>query len=86
VSETGEEQPPRLHFQADIDPFIVKGLVAILMKDYSGKTAQEILDLDIEQPFERLGLGQQLTPNRRDGLVAMVKQIRARAQATTAQA
>ncbi len=86
VSETGEEQPPRLHFQADGDAFIVKGLVAILMKTYSGKTAQEILELCIEGLFERLGLGQQLTPNRHDGFVAMVKQIRARAQATAAQA
>ena len=82
VSRISEEEQPRLHFQADSDAFIVKGLVAILMKAYSGKTPQEILDLDIEQLFERLGLGQQLTPNRRDGFVAMVKQIRSRAQAT----
>ena len=84
LTEQDQAEPPHLHFKADSDAFIVKGLVAILMKAYSGKTPQEILDLDIEGLFDRLGLGQQLTPNRRDGFVAMVKQIRARARAAQA--
>ena len=75
------ETPPRMHFTADSDAFIVKGLVAILLKAYSGKTPQEILDTDIESLFDDLGLSQQLTANRRDGFVAMVKQVRNRAQA-----
>ena len=76
-----DETPPRMHFTADSDAFIVKGLVAILLKAYSGKTPQEILDTDIESLFDDLGLSQQLTANRRDGFVAMVKQVRNRAQA-----
>ena len=76
-----DETPPRMHFTADSDAFIVKGLVAILLKAYSGKTPREILDTDIESLFDELGLSQQLTANRRDGFVAMVKQVRNRAQA-----
>jgi len=83
VTDPSGDTPPRLHFKADSDAFIVKGLVAILMKAYSGKTPDEIMALDIEGLFDQLGLGQQLTPNRRDGFVAMVKTIRGQAQALT---
>lgn len=80
-----DDTPPRMTFTADSDAFIVKGLVAILLKAYSGKTPDEILDTDIESLFDDLGLSQQLTANRRDGFVAMVKQIRQRAQAVKAE-
>ena len=83
VTDPSGDSPPRLHFKADSDAFIVKGLVAILMKAYSGKTPDEIMAMDIEGLFDQLGLGQQLTPNRRDGFVAMVKKIRGQAQALT---
>ncbi len=83
VTDPSGDTPPRLHFKADSDAFIVKGLVAILMKAYSGKTPDEIMAMDIEGLFDQLGLGQQLTPNRRDGFVAMVKKIRGQAQALT---
>lgn len=81
LTQVSDDQPPRIEFQADSDAFIVKGLVAILLKAYSGKTAEEILEVDIESLFNELGLAQQLTPNRRDGFVAMVKRMRAEAQA-----
>ncbi len=76
-----DDTPPKLYFRADSDAFIVKGLVAILLKAYSGKTPQEILELDIDSLFDRLGLAQQLTANRRDGFVAMVGKMRSWAQA-----
>ncbi|WP_290648640.1 SufE family protein [Aquisalimonas sp.] len=75
VTEVENANPPRLHFRADSDAFIVKGLVAILLKAYSGRTPQEILETDIEGLFNQLGLSKQLTPNRRDGFFAMVKRI-----------
>ncbi|SEO60336.1 SufE family protein [Aquisalimonas asiatica] len=75
ITDVEETTPPRLHFRADSDAFIVKGLVAILLKAYSGRTPQEIMDTDIEGLFNQLGLGKQLTPNRRDGFFAMVKRI-----------
>lgn len=81
LTHVTDDQPPRIEFQADSDAFIVKGLVAILLKAYSGKTAEEILEVDIESLFNELGLAQQLTPNRRDGFVAMVKRMRGEAKA-----
>lgn len=79
-----DDTPPRIYFSADSDAFIVKGLVAILLEAYSGKTAREILDTDIESLFDELGLAQQLTANRRDGFVSMVKAVRAQALAAQA--
>lgn len=75
ITDVEDGDPPRLHFRADSDAFIVKGLVAILLKAYSGRTPQEIQDTDIEGLFDQLGLGKQLTPNRRDGFFAMVRRI-----------
>ena len=74
------DQPPRLEIAADADAFIVKGLVAILLLVYSGKTADEILSLDIEGLFQKLGLDRNLTPTRSNGLHAMVRRIQAYAR------
>lgn len=81
ITDVEDSEPPRLHFRADSDAFIVKGLVAILLKAYSGRTPQEIRDTDIEGLFNRLGLSKQLTPNRRDGFFAMVRRIHSLADA-----
>mgnify|MGYP002629221990 CR=1 FL=1 len=69
-----------LHFQADSDAIIVKGLVAIVLSLYDAKTADEILTLDVSDLFDRLDLGNQLSANRRNGFVSMLGQIRAFAQ------
>jgi len=68
--------PRRLRFQADSDAFIVKGLIAIILMAYSERSADEINATDIEGLFTRLGLAQQLSPNRRNGFFAMVERIR----------
>lgn len=73
--------PPHLHFRTDSDSFIVKGLLAIIQMVYSGRTPQEILDTDIKEVFSRLGLEQNLSPNRRSGFFATVERIKALAQA-----
>ncbi len=67
----------RYHFHADSDGKITKGLVAIVLAAYEGKTAQEIAAIDIEDAFEKLGLSENLSPNRRNGFFAMVEKIRA---------
>ncbi|PZO88198.1 MAG: Fe-S cluster assembly protein SufE, partial [Micavibrio aeruginosavorus] len=67
----------RYHFHADSDGKITKGLVAIVLAAYEGKTAQEIAAVDIEAAFEKLGLSENLSPNRRNGFFAMVEKIRA---------
>ena len=68
--------PPHLFFQADSDAHIVRGLIAVLLIAYSGRTPQEILDVDIEDVFRRLGLEEHLSPNRRNGFFAMTGIIR----------
>lgn len=73
---------PRQHadgtfeFLADSDSLIVKGLLVVVLAAFSGKTSAEILDYDVQQVFERLGLSQHLSANRRNGLFAMVGRIR----------
>ena len=69
--------PPRLHFIADSDAHIVKGLIAALLAIYDGRTPEEILAIDIKDTIARLGFAQALSPNRANGLYAMVERIRA---------
>jgi cysteine desulfuration protein SufE len=77
---------PRLSFEGDSDAHIVKGLIAILFALYSGKHAREILDTDALALFDRIGLRANLTPQRSNGLRAMVERIRAEAKAALAPA
>ena len=73
--------PPIVHYRADSDAFIVKGLIAILLELYSGRTPAEILSLDAAEALGRLGLESHLSPNRRNGFVAMVDRIKSEAAA-----
>ncbi|MCK0196376.1 SufE family protein [Ancylobacter sp. 6x-1] len=71
---------PVLTFDGDSDAHIVRGLVAILMELYSGRSAGAILDTDPNAVFERIGLREHLTPQRSNGLRSMVERIRADAR------
>ncbi|MEX1083958.1 MAG: SufE family protein, partial [Xanthobacteraceae bacterium] len=75
---------PVLTFAADSDAHIVRGLIAILFVLYSGKPAQEILSIDALSLFDRLGLRENLTPQRSNGLRSMVERIRSEARSTLA--
>jgi cysteine desulfuration protein SufE len=77
---------PRLSFEGDSDAHIVRGLIAIVFALYSGKPAKEILDTDAEALFGKLGLRENLTPQRSNGLRAMVERIRTEAKAALAPA
>lgn len=77
---------PVLIFEGDSDAHIVRGLVAILFALYSGKSAREILDIDAIALFDRMGLRENLTPQRSNGLRSMVERIRAEARAALATA
>ncbi len=71
-----ELRPDRtLHFIADSDALIVKGLIAMLLRIYSDRTPQEILASDPDF-IRELGLAQHLSPSRANGLNAMIKQIK----------
>lgn len=72
---------PRLIFIGDSDAHIVRGLIAILFALYSGKTANEILAIDAARTLGELHLKEHLTPQRSNGLMAMVKRIRCDAEA-----
>ena len=69
-----------IHFTAESDALIVKGIVSLLIRVLSDHTPQEILDADLYF-IEVIGLKEHLSPTRSNGLVAMVKQIRAYALA-----
>ena len=68
--------PSEVVFRADSDAHIVKGLIAVLLMLYSGKTAEAILSTDVEGLFERLDLGQHLSVNRRNGFYSMTLKMR----------
>ncbi len=68
--------PPVLRFRANSDAFIVKGLIAILLELFDGQTPAYITETDAIDVMGRIGLDQHLSPNRRNGLVAMVERIK----------
>ena len=78
---TSRNEGGRLYFDADSDAFIVKGLLAVVLAAYNGRTPEEILAFDIEDYFSRLNLLKHLSVTRGNGLRAMVKRIRDTAQA-----
>jgi len=84
---TAEVKPgPRLELHGDSDAHIVKGLIALLFKLYAGRTPPEILALDVKSVFERLGLENHITMNRRNGFYSMVERIRRLAENAAAAA
>lgn len=72
-----EERDGRLYFVVDSDAFIVKGLLAIVLAAYNGKTSQQIREFDIQGYFQSVDLMRHLSPTRGSGLQAMVARIQA---------
>jgi cysteine desulfuration protein SufE len=75
-----EKQDTLLHFHADSDAHIVRGLLSIILMMYSNKTAEQIIGVDAKSVFKELGLDQHLSPSRANGLNSMVGRIQAYAQ------
>jgi cysteine desulfuration protein SufE len=75
-----EEREGKLWFSADSDALIVKGIIALLIHVLSGQSAKDILDTELYF-IEQIGLREHLSPTRSNGLLAMVKQIKAYALA-----
>ena len=73
-----------VEIQADSDSIIVKGLIAVLLSFYHGKTASEIVESDVSDYLKQLGLNQHLSPQRRNGLFSMIKRLKAIAATMTA--
>lgn len=70
----------KITFRADSDAIIVKGIISMLVDVLSGHTSKEILDTDLHFIHD-IGLDEHLSPTRSNGLLAMVKQMRAYAAA-----
>ncbi len=70
----------RMRLSAESDALIVKGIIALLIRVLDDHTPQEVLDADLYF-IERIGLREHLSPTRSNGLLAMVKQIKAYALA-----
>jgi cysteine desulfuration protein SufE len=77
---------PVLKYIGDSDAHIVRGLIAILLTLYSGRSPQEILSTDAPAVFDEFGFRDHLTPQRSNGLRAMVERIRTDARQALAQA
>jgi cysteine desulfuration protein SufE len=77
---------PSLNYLGDSDAHIVRGLVAILLTLYSGRTPQHILATDALAIFDEFGFREHLTPQRSNGLRAMVERIRSDAREALAAA
>ena len=64
-----------IHFMANSDAAIVQGLIALMLKVYSGRKPQEILDIDIKF-LEQIGLDEHLSPTRKNGLSSLISSIK----------
>ncbi|PZQ62490.1 MAG: cysteine desulfuration protein SufE [Phenylobacterium zucineum] len=73
-----------LRFRGDSDAHIVSGLIAILLRLYSGRPTADILAFDAKSAFETLGLAGALSSQRSNGLASMVARIRRDAEAAQA--
>lgn len=69
------DESGHVHYTADSDAIIVKGIISLLISVLDGHTPQEILDADLHF-IDDIGLGEHLSPTRSNGLLAMVKQMR----------
>lgn len=76
-----EREDGRLVFRADSDAHIVRGLAALLLRLYSGRTAEEIRGVDARDVLTQIGLAEHLSPQRSNGLNSMIGRIRAAADA-----
>lgn len=65
----------KIFYSADSDAIITKGIIALLVRVMNGRTPQEIINLDLYF-IDAIGLGENLSPTRSNGLVAMIKQMK----------
>ncbi len=65
----------KIYFAADSDAIITKGIIALLVRVMNGRTPQEILDMELYF-IDAIGLGENLSPTRSNGLLAMIKQMK----------
>lgn len=69
-------KPHSIHFYGDSDAILVKGIIAIVLMIYNDKSPEEIKNVDVQEIFAKLGLEENLTPSRRNGMMSMVEKIK----------
>ena len=79
-----EQQDGRVYFSADSDAIITKGIVSVLIRAFSGLSAQDIVNAPTDF-IKEIGLNDHLSPTRANGLVSMIKQMKLYATAFAAQ-
>jgi cysteine desulfuration protein SufE len=79
-TDRGDHNEPVIRYLGDSDAHIVRGLIAILLTLYSGKSAKQILHTDALAVFDEFGFREHLTPQRSNGLRSMVERIRSDAR------
>ena len=72
---TAEMEEGKIEFKGESDAILVKGIVALLLQVFSGRTPDEIINADLYF-VEKIGLREHLSPTRSNGLLAMIKQIK----------
>ncbi len=65
----------KIYFSADSDAIITKGIIALLIRVLSGRTPEEVLDMKLDF-IDEIGLRENLSPTRANGLVSMIRQMR----------
>ena len=75
VSVDAKLEDGKMMYSADSDAIITKGIIALLIRVMNGRSPQEIVDLDLYF-IDAIGLGENLSPTRSNGLVAMIKQMK----------
>ena len=76
ITQVSDARPHILTYRGDSDAHIVKGLIAIVIKIFSGQSAQAICGIDAGDIMEQLGLSEHLSAQRTNGLSAMIKRIK----------
>lgn len=72
---SAENRDGKVWFTADSDAIITKGIISLLIRVLSGQTPQDILDCDLHF-IEKIGLKENLSPTRSNGLLSMIKQMK----------
>jgi cysteine desulfuration protein SufE len=81
ITQSVPGEPAQLQFRADSDAHIVRGLAALLIRLTSGRSPADILALDIKQVFDAIGLAENLSAQRANGLGSLIDRIKAQARA-----
>ncbi len=76
VARRSPADPARVEFVADANSAIVRGLIAVLQRLFAGQPAADVLAFDVNAFFDRIGLGQFISGQRRNGLEGMIRRLR----------